>query len=101
MAVPMKRPASFETLLHHSHQALLQSHGAGTNHLPFTSINVQYNALNTFHNETFICYLHTRTELSSIGVEGFIRDVCIYHIRYCSYDLSLYWWGFFFSKNKL
>lgn len=93
----MKRPASFETLLHHSHQALLQSHGTGTNHLPFTSINVQYNALNTFHNETFIYYLHTHTELSSIDVEGFIRDFCIYDIRYRRYDLSLYW-CFFLPK---
>lgn len=52
---------------------------------------IQYNALNTFHNETFICYLHTHTEPSSIIVEGFIWDFCIYHIRFCRFIIfSLY-----------
>lgn len=41
---------------------------------------IQYNALNTFHNETFIYYLHTHTEPSSINVEGFIWYFCILYI---------------------
>lgn len=67
------RPASV-TLQHYSF-TLLAIPVASTQALPFTSIhrlNHQYSiyALNTLHNETFICYLHTQDKIPSSSVGG-------------------------------